>query len=130
MFDPTRKQNDDDVALLAKRRLTQTQNRDAPASTVNFPGFADIFRLPNMPPLLPGVNPAPPPTMKLDEFCEQYELSDSIRKKLGNIQITGPHVLCLISDSDLRGEGQLSIGELASVRDAQLRWNHYFANPA
>ena len=36
------------------------------------------------------------------------------------IQITGPHVLHLISDVDLRGEGKLSVGELALLRDAEL----------
>jgi hypothetical protein len=131
------------VALLAKRRLAQTQNRDAPAITVNFPGFAEMFCQPNA--ALPAPvnstaaapNPinspcrrAPLPPMKLDDFCKQYLLSDLIEDKLCNIQITGPHVLRLISDSDLRGEGNLSIGELASVRDAQLRWNHHLANPA
>ncbi|KAF8958724.1 hypothetical protein BDZ97DRAFT_1915991 [Flammula alnicola] len=141
MFDPTNKHNIDDVALLAKRRLAQNRDAVAPAITVNFPGFADVFRAPNAPPLAP-VNPAtaapansprhrvPPPPMKLDSFCHRYELSEEIRGKLDAIQIAGPHVLRLISDTDLRGEGRLSIGELASVRDAQLRWTHALANPA
>lgn len=132
------------MTLLAKRRLAQ--NREAavaPAITVNFPGFAEIFRQPNAPalagPLVPlpipnGEAPAAPhppqrrqpplPPMILDPFCATYELSDAIKDKLIAIHITGPHVLRLISDTDLRGEGGLSVGELASVRDAQLRWSH------
>ena len=135
IFDPTRKQNTDDVAQLAKRRLSQ--NREAartPAVTVNFLGFADFFRQPNAAiPLGPLPIPngaanraheAPLPPMKLEIFCAQYSLSDDIQMKLASIQVAGPHVLSLISDLDLRGEGKLSIGELASLRDAQTRWKH------
>ena len=67
---------------------------------------------------------APLPLMKLEIFCAQYSLSDNIQTKLTSIQVAGPHVLSLISDHDLRGEGKLSIGELASLRDAQTRWKH------
>jgi hypothetical protein len=62
--------------------------------------------------------------MKLDPFCATYELSDAIKAKLIAMHINGPHVLRLISDTDIRGEGGLSVGELASVSDAQLRWSH------
>lgn len=113
-----------------------------PAVTVNFPGFADFFRQPN-PPAIPQVGPlvpipngavnhaalqheAPLPPMKLEIFCAQYSLSDDIKIKLTSIQVAGPHVLSLISDIDLRGEGKLSIGELASLRDAQTRWKHAY----
>jgi len=68
---------------------------------------------------------APLPPMKLDSFCTAYNLSDAIKDKLVAIQIAGPHVLRLITDTDLRGKGGLSVGELASVHDAQLRWSHY-----
>jgi hypothetical protein len=106
----------------------------APAVTVNFPGFVDFFRQPN--PAIPlGPLPIPNgaadrqpeallPPMKLEIFCAQYSLSDDIQMKLASIQVAGPHVLSLISDLDLRGEGKLSIGELASLRDAQTRWKH------
>jgi hypothetical protein len=134
MFDPTHAQNTDDVALLAKHHLTQNRENVAPAITVNFPGFADIFR-PAPAPLAPlpipngaeGAHPQVPLLpMKLALFCAQYELSDEIKDKLSAIQIVGPHVLSLVSDTDFRGEGKLSIGELASLRDAQLHWNHEF----
>lgn len=145
LFDPTCKQNTDDIAQLAKRRLSQ--NREvaaaaAPNITVNFPGFADIFQQPNaqraavplglLPKAIPDVaenRPAPVtvvllPPMKLEIFCAHYSLSDEIQMKLVSINIPGPHVLSLISDADLRGDGKLSIGQLASVRDAQTRWKH------
>jgi hypothetical protein len=61
--------------------------------------------------------------MKLDDFCRQYKLTDEVKGKLDAIQIAGPHVLRLVSDADLRGDGRLSVGELASVRDAQQRWH-------
>lgn len=43
---------------------------------------------------------------------------------------TGPHVLRLILDLDFRGEGKLLIGEVASICDVQMRWNHTLANSA
>jgi hypothetical protein len=122
-----------------------SQNREAavPAVTVNFPGFADFFQQPNPPAMIPQVGPLVPipngavnhaaapvqleallPPMKLEIFCAQYSLSDDIKMKLISIQVAGPHVLSLISDLDLWGEGKLSIGELASLRDAQTRWKH------
>ena len=60
--------------------------------------------------------------MKLDDFCAHYNLLESIKAKLIGIQIAGPHVLSLVSDIDLQGEGKLSVGELASLRDAELQW--------
>lgn len=62
------------------------------------------------------------PPMTLESFCAQYNLSDTLRNKLSGIDITGPHVLALVPDYDLRDEGHLSIGELAALCDAQKRW--------
>ena len=132
LFDPTNKQNTDDVALLARRRLNQAREATVPNITVNIPGLGDLFRqqLPP-PPVEPlaaqNLNlPAParhlPPRTKLDDFCTRYDLLESVKDKLMAIQITGPHILHLVSDVDLRGDGKLSVGELASLRDAELRW--------
>ena len=138
----THKQNTNDINLLAKCCLTQNRNHDAPLITMNFPGFTEIFQPSNAPLPAPALAPTvpacaspincphrhiPPPPMKLDDFCWWYELSDGNKEKLHNIQIAGLHILCLISDPDFWGEGKLSIGELASVHDAQLRWNHDIA---
>jgi hypothetical protein len=129
IFDPTNQQNANDVRLLANRRLNQTREA-APPITVNFSGLADLLKQNGAP-----VAPAPaagsavsakneplPPPMELALFCDQYHLSNDIKKKLGSIHVSGPHVLRLITDADLRGEGTLSIGELASLRDAHMRW--------
>ena len=134
-----------DVALLAKRRLAQNREAAAPAITVNFPGFADIFRAPNTPEIPAAVNavaraPAaidsvrqrapPPPPMMLDNFCRLYKLADDIKAKLDIIHIAGPHVLRLVSDSDLRDSGGLDVGEVATVRDAEQRWAHALTHAA
>lgn len=104
---------------------------------MNFPGFADIFRAPNAAPIatLPvPVNSlrhrAPPPPMTLEDFCCLYKLASDLKSKLDAIHIAGPHVLRLVSDTDLRGSGGLDVGELASVRDAQQRWIHALTHPA
>lgn len=67
---------------------------------------------------------APPPPMSLVDFCQRYDLADSIKSKLDIIHIAGPHVLRLVTDSDLRVSGGLDVGEVASLRDAQQRWIH------
>ena len=143
IFDPTNRQHTDDVSTLAKRRLAASRENPSQPITVNFPGFAELFAHAKAPPTafpapsMPGAasvpNVAPrrrtllPPT-DLAPFCAKYHLSAQIKTKLDAIQIAGPHVLRLISDTDLRGEGALSIGELASVRDAQFRWQDELTN--
>ena len=134
IFDPTNQQNANDVRLLANRRLNQTRDA-APPITVNFSGLADLLKqngTPVVPPAVPAAvfaknEPLPPP-MALALFCDQYHLSNDIKRKLDSIHISGPHVLRLITDTDLRGEGTLSIGELASLRDAHMRWMVDVAN--
>lgn len=139
MFDPPHGERipgaTDDVSLLARRRAAQLQATAAPAITVNFPGFADLLRAPtarvangpadlqDAPAVLPHQG-APLPQMPLATFCQTYSLSFDIEQKLHAIQLSGPHVLSLISNTDLRAEAMLSIGELASVRDAELRWRY------
>lgn len=99
--------------------------------TVNFPGFADLLRVPALPQAGPAVpslaqpRPIPDdllPPMTLEAFCVQYKLSFTLQEKLMMIDITGPHILTLVSDRDLREGGGLSIGELAALRDAQMQW--------
>ena len=146
IFDPTNRQHTDDVSALAQRHLAASRENLPQLITVNFPGFAELFvhaKTPAIAPVAPPALPAPgapaapnvacrrrtllPPT-SLTLFCANYHLSDQIKTKLDAIQIAGPHVLGLISDADLRGEGALSIGELASVRDAQFRWQDELRN--
>jgi len=137
MFDLTNKHPADDMALLARRRLVQNHEAAAPVVNLSFPGFEDMFQPANAPPAVPlpppvsGNSPhchAPLLMMKLDQFCQDYELSGEIEQKLCAIQVTGPQVLCLISDLDFCGDGKLLIGEVASICDAQMWWNHTHAN--
>lgn len=60
--------------------------------------------------------------MSLNVFCVQSNLSGAIQHKITSINVTGPHILCLIDDAVLRKEAGLDIGELATVRDAEERW--------
>lgn len=60
--------------------------------------------------------------MDLDDFSMLFGLSSALKEKLLRADITGPHILRLISDDDLRKHGLLSIGELAALRDAEERW--------
>ena len=127
--------------MLAKRRLAASRENVPQPITVNFPGFAELFAHAKAPMITPPAPPAPQsvpnvtprqrvllPPMDLIIFCTKYRLSVQIKTKLEAIQIAGPHVLCLISDADLQGEGALSVGELASVRDAQFRWQDELTN--
>ena len=134
IFDATNRQHTDNISVLARHRLAASRENLPQPITVNIPGFAELFahvKTPAIAPVAaPGVAAAPnvahrqctlfPPT-ELILFCTNYRLSDQIKKKLNAMQIAGPHIICLISDADLQGEGALSIGELASVQDVQLR---------
>jgi len=95
--------------------------------TINFPGFAHLFAQSNaaapaapVPAAPAPTHPVPLPPIEFSIFCTGYSLSQTIQQKLKAIQKAGPHVLRLISDADLHGDGALSMGELASVRDAQF----------
>ncbi|KAL0566044.1 hypothetical protein V5O48_015971 [Marasmius crinis-equi] len=61
-----------------------------------------------------------PPKMLLDDFCERYELTVDLRRKLEDMKVPGPHTLRLIRNESL--EKQLEIGEIAELRDAEERW--------
>jgi len=62
------------------------------------------------------------PKMKLEDFCDRFDLSVIILQKLDILKVTGPHALRFVSDAQLVGIGGMDIGELADVRDAQERW--------
>jgi hypothetical protein len=57
-----------------------------------------------------------------------YSINPSLQDKLNAIQVTGPHTLHLITNEDLRTEGKLSVGELATIRDAEIRWRQDLLN--
>ena len=65
------------------------------------------------------------PKMDLQTFCQQFEIPEILETKLQMLAIQGPHVLSWIKDEELRGEGQLALGELGTLRDAEQRWRNY-----
>ena len=65
------------------------------------------------------------PKMDLQTFCQQFEIPEILETKLLMLAIQGPHVLSWIKDEELRGEGQLALGELGTLRDAEQRWRNY-----
>ena len=62
------------------------------------------------------------PKMSLTHFCDHFSLSVYVLWKLDALRITGPHGLHFVSDQQLVEKGELEIGELADVQDAQEWW--------
>lgn len=60
--------------------------------------------------------------ISLEVFCTRYDISDSLQEKLFRMGVQGPHGLRFLKDDDLRMEGQLLLGELGELRDAEERW--------
>ncbi|KAJ2936905.1 hypothetical protein H1R20_g190, partial [Candolleomyces eurysporus] len=135
LFNPACSSNTADIAMLAQRRAAAGQPTQQPQTTVSLAGLAEFIREMRQPESTRATEaPAPealalpqpkrlPPRMKLDDFCRLYGLDDGLKHKLGAIDITGPHVLRLVTDDDLRKSGTLTIGELATLRDAEERWH-------
>lgn len=139
IFDTTHR-NSADISALSKRRLAlQTQSTNSPSISLNFEGLADVLKIAGLngnPTALPApIGPqtlqsqsrtpdykAPKPKISLVDFCLRYDLSHDVQLKLTTIKVTGPHALRYIDDATLREEGQLELGELADIRDAQERW--------
>ncbi|KAG6371132.1 hypothetical protein JVT61DRAFT_9895 [Boletus reticuloceps] len=126
-----------DTALLARRRDAATVNNTSPSVVVNndFKELANVLLADNRNIRQPPAQvPAPPPAtvvspqaalipkITLQTFCDRFKLSISILTKLNAMKITGPHCLRFVTDGQLVEKGQLDIGELADVRDAQEHW--------
>jgi len=62
------------------------------------------------------------PKMRLEDFCDQFDLLVIILQKLDILKVTGPHALHFVSDAQLVENGGMDTGELADVHDAQERW--------
>jgi hypothetical protein len=125
LFDPTFVDTTD-IASLAKRRLSLSNKTPvAPQVNVNFAGLAELLQIQK--PTVPDTLTHPPahvlqPKMTLEDFCHSYQLSVGIQIKLDKLGITGPHALRFLSKDDLRHEGELRVGEIAEIRDAEARW--------
>lgn len=57
----------------------------------------------------------------LADFAWQYQFSLELHNLLQKAHVTGPHLLCLIMDMDLKEAG-LNFAQLAKVRDAYDQW--------
>ena len=57
------------------------------------------------------------PSLSLDEFCKQYDLTTEICKKLHNEGFTGSHPLQYVAIANLKEIG-FKYGEIASLKDA------------
>jgi hypothetical protein len=127
------------VSLLSRCRIGLNQTNTAPQVVINN-DFKDLSTLlqnngNNNPPMaarshLPqqqlnvprSICAALVPKMKLEDFCDWFDLLVIILQKLNILKVTGPHALHFVSDAQLVGIGGMDIGELADVRDAQERW--------
>ncbi|KAF9486782.1 hypothetical protein BDN71DRAFT_1514643 [Pleurotus eryngii] len=137
LFEPKSGNDDEtDISLLAKRRLQQSTRQSTGENHVHmsFDGLAN-FICGVCAPLLDASNhqlglhtrsltlKAPlPPKMSLVNFCNTYELSDSVYTKLLTMDIDGPHLLRKVSDGALEQAGKLTIGQVAAVRDAEEQY--------
>jgi hypothetical protein len=123
---------------MAKRRAATSAASQGSNVYVSFDGLAELLRGPSVaaphPPMLAPVVPRPEklpidiskwPKMDLVTFCERFDIPGSLRNKLFDLGVQGPHVLRFIKDEDLRAEGHLLLGELGTLRDAEERWKNY-----
>jgi hypothetical protein len=144
IFDTAFTGNATDTAALAKHRSIAQQPPQQPPTQpiVNFEGLTDVLKQlhpalhqphPTFHPAqIPLPNPlrnCPPPKMTVHVFCAKFDLSPAIEAKLSRINVSGPHLLRLIDDNALRKEGELDLGELAGVRDAEERWMNEVHGP-
>jgi len=138
LFDSISANASADIATMAKRRATAGTATSGSGGNVyvSFDGFADLLRGPNFRQEAPAISTAITavnkpndvtkwPKMDLRTFCEQFDIPEILEAKLQRLAIQGPHVLSWIKDDDLRGEGQLLLGELGTLRDAEQRWRNY-----
>ncbi|KAE9399511.1 hypothetical protein BT96DRAFT_993839 [Gymnopus androsaceus JB14] len=114
--------DDDDIGMLAKWRISLLQQAHQPNITVNLARLHDIIPRPPLHAIETN-NPLPlPARLPLRDFCTKYNLSDEIFSKLDAVKITGPHTLHFYKEADLMDTVMLTLGELGSVLDAAEQW--------
>ncbi|KAJ7573588.1 hypothetical protein C8J56DRAFT_840017, partial [Mycena floridula] len=123
-----------DINLLASRRH-KSSSASGSEVNVSFPGFAEaIARMSESRNVSPEVRrqstpseapsaPTIPPKMDLAVFVCQHQLSATIHEKLRKLDISGPHILRLMENSEL-AEGGLSNGQIAVIQDAEQHFLH------
>lgn len=142
LFDATHQKNTNDnvtdISLLSAHRLDQVKrNASAMPSTaapmqvvMNFDGLADVLAILQpeksrpilAPSTVPNVPSKLPPKFALDHFCWMYDISDATFKKLRAMEVDGPHLLQIITDTDLKVEGKISTSQVVAIRDAEQCW--------
>lgn len=82
---------------------------------------------------IPATNTAPSPMLlpssraigqylTLQDFCTQYDITDTVRNKLSDEGYTNSRVLQYIAIEELKEVG-FKNGEIASLKDAVIRWS-------
>jgi hypothetical protein len=133
MFDANCQSSDDANTLLCHCNAFSTQNPNPPSFTFNIAGLPEMLGFnwgakPNQdavqacsaPQPLPAAN-QPPNTTNFADFAWEYWFSLELHNLLQKAHVTGPHLLCLITDTYLKEAG-LNFAQLAKVRDAYDRW--------
>jgi hypothetical protein len=62
------------------------------------------------------------PSLSLNGFCKQYDLTTAICEKLRNEGFTGSHPLQYVAIADLKEMG-FKYGKIASLKDAVMHWS-------
>ncbi|CAK5269304.1 unnamed protein product, partial [Mycena citricolor] len=128
----------DDISLMASRRLNSAANKSSPSVTINndFAAFASLLQplvsngqTPNAsrvspalasPALIRPISPAKPKRMTFDAFCKAFRLPPAIFEGLRDIGIDGPHIIAHLTNTDL--DRYLPLGLRAQLRYAQSEW--------
>jgi hypothetical protein len=91
------------------------------------------YQYPPQPLAVPSLAPAPSlmllpasqdvgPSLTLEDFCNQFNLPQTICTQLQEEGFTGSHPLQYVAISDLKEMG-FKFGEIASLKDAVARWS-------
>jgi hypothetical protein len=63
-----------------------------------------------------------PDKITMEEFCARFHIAEDICQKLTRAKFMGPHAFANISNKDLMTEVGLCQGEVADIRDREMRW--------
>ena len=95
------------------------------------------YQYPPQPQLPPSLPPGPSlmllpasqdigPSLTLEDFCNQFDLPQTICTKLHDEGSTGSHLLQYVAISDLKEMG-FKFGEITSLKDAVAHWSMHWA---
>jgi hypothetical protein len=132
IFDTANRSNDDLGIISRRRNALGTQNTNSPNITFSLAGLPELLGLnptpnrnidnrDNLPAAPAPTSRRPPNTTPFVDFSFQYSFSNDLHTKLENAHVTGPHLLRLITDENLKSAG-LSFAQIAQVRDSYERW--------